>query len=100
MKEMIEKAISLGLGLAVTGKEQMDKLVDELVEKGEMSRAESSAFVDRMVKKGEEARQNIDDLVHDRIQKALSDKDLATKEDIQRLEKRIEELLKRQPGQL
>lgn len=94
MKDMIDRAISLGMGLAVASKEQVEKLVDELVKKGEMSRNESSAFVDEMVKKGEEARHNVEALIQERIQQALGERNLATKEDIARLENRIEELLR------
>lgn len=57
MRDVLNKAVSLGIGLAVASKEQVEKIVDELVKKGEMSRPESLAFVDEWLKKGEESRQ-------------------------------------------
>ena len=35
MREYDQKAFSLGLGLAVAGKEQIEKTIDELVKKGD-----------------------------------------------------------------
>jgi polyhydroxyalkanoate synthesis regulator phasin len=94
MKDLFNKAVSLGLGLAVTSKEQIEKVVDELVKKGEMSRAESPAFVDELLKKGEEAKQKVEAMVQERVQAAISELKLATQEDIARLERRLEALEK------
>lgn len=98
MREMISKAVSLGLGLAVAGKEQAEKLVDELVKKGEMSREESFAFVNDLLKKGEEAQRKISDLVQERVQ-TFGDRTWATKEDIARLEQRLDAVLARLEAQ-
>ncbi|CAM3625947.1 hypothetical protein COLU111180_00025 [Cohnella lubricantis] len=98
MRDMISKAVSLGLGLAVAGKEQAEKLVDELVKRGEMSREESFAFVDDLLKKGEDAQRRVSDLVQERVQ-AFGDRTWATKEDIERLEQRIDMLIARLDAQ-
>lgn len=37
MRELIKSVYALGLGAAVTGKEQVEKVVDELVKKKEKS---------------------------------------------------------------
>lgn len=94
MKDLINKAVSLGLGLAVTGKEQAEKLVDELVKRGEMSREESFAFVDDLLKKGDEAQRKLTGLVQERVQ-AFGERRWATKEDIERLEQRLDALIAR-----
>ncbi|WP_051318239.1 phasin family protein [Cohnella thermotolerans] len=95
MKDWVNKAVSLGLGIAAATKEQTEKLVDELVKKGEMSRAESFAFVDDLLKKGEEAQRRIEALVQERVQAVVGDKKWATKEDIARLEQRLDRLIAR-----
>jgi len=100
MKDMINRAVSLGLGIAIASKEQAEKLVDELVRKGEMSRAESFAFVDDLLKKGQEAQRKVEAVVQERVQAAIGDKKWATKEDIERLERRLDRLIARleKPG--
>lgn len=93
MRDVLNKAVSLGIGLAVASKEQVEKIVDELVKKGEMSRQESLAFIDEWLKKGEESRQKIEAFIQERVQAALGERNWATKEDIERLERRLDELL-------
>lgn len=89
MKDMFQKAVSLGLGLAAASKEQIEKAVDELVKKGEVSRAESSQFLEDLLVKGKEARQKVEDMVKERVQSILGDQPYATKEDIARIERRL-----------
>lgn len=92
MKETIGKAISLGLGIVIAGKEQIEKTVEELVKKGEVNRTESKALVDELVKKGEEIGQKIEAMVRERLNAILGEDRLATQEDIARIEKRLEAL--------
>jgi polyhydroxyalkanoate synthesis regulator phasin len=90
MKETIGKAISLGLGIIIAGKEQIEKTVEELVKKGEVNRAESKALVEELIKKGEETRQQIEAMARERVNAILGDKRLATQEDIARIEQRLD----------
>ncbi|WP_337100637.1 phasin family protein [Paenibacillus sp. YIM B09110] len=87
MKDTIEKMFSLGLGVVVAGKEQVEKTVEELVKKGEVNRAESKELIDRLVKKGEEARQQ--------METATADRQWATREDIERIHERLDALERR-----
>jgi polyhydroxyalkanoate synthesis regulator phasin len=89
---MIKKGLAFGLGLAVTSKEQVEKIVDELVKKGELSREESKKCINESFQKGEETQKELDQIINKKIRKLLSEFNLATKEDIQRLEQRIEQL--------
>lgn len=94
MKDIVQKAVSLGLGLAVASKEQIEKAVEELVKKGEVSRAESSQFVEELLSKGNEARLRMEELVKEKVHAAMGGKAPVTKEDMERLEKRIAALEK------
>ncbi|MFC4597699.1 phasin family protein [Cohnella hongkongensis] len=98
MKDTIGKALSLGLGLAVAGKEQVEKTIEELVKKGELSKAESGSLAEELVRKGEEAKSRMEELVRARIQALLGDGTLATKEDVARLEQRLTVLEQRLAG--
>jgi polyhydroxyalkanoate synthesis regulator phasin len=92
MKDMLEKAFSLGLGLVMAGKEQIEKTVDEWVKKGEVSRAESRELADELIRKGEELRGQIETMARERLRELLRETPVATKDDIARLERRLEEL--------
>lgn len=96
MRNMIQKGLALGLGLAVTTKEQVEKVVDELVEKGELSKQESKQFVDELLKKGQETKKDIDEKINQKLKQSLNELDLATKEEVDELKKRVEQLEKEQ----
>ncbi|SDC43659.1 Polyhydroxyalkanoate synthesis regulator phasin [Paenibacillus sp. UNCCL117] len=92
MKDLFNRAISLGFGLAAESKEQIEKAVEELVKKGEVSRNESSDMVDELVRKGEEARQKMESVVSERVQAIIGEKKWATKEEVALLAKRLDRL--------
>jgi polyhydroxyalkanoate synthesis regulator phasin len=99
MKNALRKGFALGLGLAIVGKEQIEKWVDELVKKGELSQHESSAFTQELIQKGEEAQQKLDERIQQKLKNLLTELNLATKDDIKRLEERIEELEQREQAE-
>jgi polyhydroxyalkanoate synthesis regulator phasin len=95
LSEYIKKIGLLGLGLAVITKEKADELAAELVEKGEMNSEDSQAFVSDLVKKSEKQKTELEKKINIEIKKAVAKFDLATKEDIKKLEKRIVALEKK-----
>ncbi|MFD0713567.1 phasin family protein [Paenibacillus sp. GCM10027626] len=92
MKDFVNRAISLGFGVVSESKEQIEKMVEELVKKGEVSRAESSDVVNGLVQKGDELKSKIEAVVREKVQLAVKESGAATREDVQRLEARIAKL--------
>lgn len=92
MKEQIEKVFSLGLGIVTAGKEQIEKTVEELVKKGEVAKSESQGLIEELTKKGEETRSKIEQMVKDRVQAILADMQVVTKQDLERIEQRLDAL--------
>lgn len=95
MRELFEKAVSLGLGFAVASKEQAEKFVDEMVKKGEVNKAESKQFVEELVRKGQAAQSSLEEKVRGTIREMLHDMHIMTKDDYVRLTQRIGELERR-----
>ena len=60
MKDIITKTIALGLGIGVTGKQQIEKIASDIQKKTKMSKKESKKFVDEMINKGEKVRVRFD----------------------------------------
>ncbi|RAV02326.1 phasin family protein [Paenibacillus sp. YN15] len=89
MRDMLHRAVSLGLGLAVASKEQIEKTVEELVKKGEVSRAESGEFLEELLNKGSEAKARMDQAVNDKVQSILKDRGIASLDEVKALERRI-----------
>lgn len=96
VRDVFEKAVSLGLGFAITSKEQVEKVVDEWVKKGELSKTESKDYVNELLQKGNEAREKVEAIIRERVQTALSEQPFAMKADIERLERRLEQLEQRE----
>lgn len=92
VKDSVDKAISLMLGLAVVSKDKIDSTIDELVQKGQVSKEESANLAQTLLKKGEETKLSIETMVQDLVQSLLKEQRVAMLDDIERLEKRIEDL--------
>lgn len=95
MKDLIKKGLALGLGLAVASKEQIEKAVDELVKKGEVSASESKELIDELIRKGEEEQKELRMKIREHVNDFLRELNITTKEDIRNLEKRIDDLEKK-----
>lgn len=92
MIDLLKKGLALGLGFAIVSKEQIEKVVDELVKKGEVSVTESKDLVNDLVQKGQEQQQEINSKMQEQFQKLLGELKIPTLADIERLEKRIASL--------
>ena len=92
MKDLIKKGLALGLGLAVVSKEQIEKLVAELVKKGEVTAAESKDLVQELFEKGEAEKKQINERFREQFAQLLKELNIPTKADLERLEQRIKVL--------
>lgn len=92
MKNTIKKGLSLGLGLAVVSKEQAEKVVNELVEKGELSKEESREYFNDLVEKGQSAKAEFDERINEKFNELKTNMIVATKAEVADLKERIEQL--------
>jgi polyhydroxyalkanoate synthesis regulator phasin len=95
MSDLFKKAISLGVGLTIVSKEKVEKVVDELVKRGELAPSESKALVDRLVERGEEERGVFKTAIHEQVQRVLKELKVPVQADIAVLESRIAVLERR-----
>ncbi|MCK2002564.1 phasin family protein [Peribacillus frigoritolerans] len=87
--DLLKNVFSLGLGAAAATKEQIEKTVDSLVKKGDISKEDSKFLIKQWVEKGEQAQKQLDDSVKAKVNQALNGLNLATKEEVEELERRI-----------
>lgn len=95
MMDFIKKGLAFGLGLAVTSKEQVEKIVNEMVKKGELSKEESKDMIHQLIQRGEEEKDELKRIIREQLKQMLDKLNLASKDDIHRLEQRIQNLEKR-----
>ena len=96
MFDIIKKAMLSGVGMAAMTKDKVEELAKELTEKGKMSEKEGRELFDELLKKSEQARKDLETKVEDVVHKVLGKIDVATKKEIDMLEKRIKRLEKKE----
>jgi len=88
VSDIIKKALLVGLG----AQEKAREFVDELVKAGELSKSEAASLVKEWTSKAEESTKDFDRKVKDAIAGALEKINISTRDDVERLEKKVQGL--------
>ena len=95
MFEALDKLMLAGLGAMSMTKEKAEEIFDEYVEKGKAQKEQRSGFVKDVMDQAEKAKTDLEKVISEQIEKAMSKQPIATKEDIKRLEEKLDQLLAR-----
>ena len=85
INEMIHKTLMAGLGVP----EKISEVVDELVTKGELSESQGAKLLREFTEKVSRAGDDINKTISDLINKALEKMNIPTREEVDRLNKKI-----------
>ena len=94
MFDLIKKGVLLGLGALAVSKEKVEEVVDELIKKGELAKDERSKAIQDFLKKAEDQERILIAKINTEVDKAIKKLGIPTKQDLERLEKKIDELKK------
>jgi polyhydroxyalkanoate synthesis regulator phasin len=86
--EVIKKAMLVGLG----AQEKAKEFVEELVKAGELSKSEASSLVKEWSAKAEESTKEFDKRVKETVANVLEKLNIPTREDMEKLEKKVQAL--------
>ena len=86
--EIVKKAMLIGLG----AQEKAKEFVDELVKAGELSKGEAATLVKEWSSKAEERTKEMDKTVKDAVASVLEKLNIPSREDIEKLEKKVQSL--------
>lgn len=92
MFDFIKKTMLTGVGLAAMTRDKIEELAKELTEKGEMTEKEGKELVDELLIKSEKAKRELEAKMESIVKNVLGKLNLATKEDIDEIEKRLKRL--------
>lgn len=92
MSDILKKGFLLGLGAAISGKEKLEKKLNELVDKNEISQEQAKEVMNNFIEKGELKKEEWSGKQVEQTQKMAQDLGLATKDDIAALQAQIMEL--------
>jgi len=92
LKEQIERSVLMGIGLISLTREKAQAYVEDLVKEGKAASSEVTNLTEKLVKRGEEERNALRKVVREEMNAALKDVNIATADDIQKLQAQVEAL--------
>jgi polyhydroxyalkanoate synthesis regulator phasin len=99
MFETLDRLMLAGLGALTMTRERAEKMFDEYVSKGQATREARSGFVKEVMDSAERTRLELQRLVSDQVRQTITNLHLASQEDLQRLELKIDQLLAQNVGE-
>jgi polyhydroxyalkanoate synthesis regulator phasin len=91
-KETLQRAMMFAIGAAYTTAEGIRGFVEDMVKQGSLTKTDASSLVDELVEKGKQARTNINQSIAKSVSDYMKSAGLATKEDIEKLNARVQQL--------
>jgi polyhydroxyalkanoate synthesis regulator phasin len=95
MKDIIEKSINLGLGIAATTKEKVENLAEELIGKGELARQDKLKVQNEILGKLEKSEEQFKEKTRAIVNETLNNLGCVTQKDISELKRTISDLEKK-----
>lgn len=92
MFEKLDELMYAGLGAVSMTREKAEKIFDEYVERGKADKNAKSGFVKEMMDNAEENRKRFENMISEQVKKTVENLNLATKDDIKRIEGKIDQL--------
>ena len=92
MFETLRKATYFGLGAAAMSVDRMRQLIDDLIERGDVTAEEGKKMYEEYTSRVEEEGRSMDDRIKTQIRNALKDIGVADRAQIAMLESRIDAL--------
>lgn len=93
MFETLDRLMLAGLGALSMTRERAEKMFDEYVSRGQAERDARSGFVKEVMDSAERTRLELQKLVSDQVRQTMKSLQVATQEDIQRIELKLDQLL-------
>ncbi|MFQ6117962.1 MAG: phasin family protein [Candidatus Bipolaricaulia bacterium] len=95
MFELARKGILLGIGVIDLTREKAETFVDELVKRGELAQEKRRGAIEELLKGAEEQEKQLTERVRTAVERTVAELGLATKADLEGIEKRLAKLGKR-----
>lgn len=92
MIDLIKKIMFTGAGMASMTKDKIEELGKEIIATGKLTEKEGKEFIDELKKKSEESRKEMETKVDKLVKDRLSKMNIATRDDIKKLEDQLKEM--------
>ena len=92
MIDILRKTILAGVGASVVTVERIESLLDELVERGELSATEAKSAADRLASEGKSEMKDMNKRLSALFDEMLNRAHVATRDDLEALKQRVNAL--------
>ena len=75
-------------------RERAEKMFDEYVSRGKAEKENRTGFVKEVMDSAEKTRSELEKVISEQVQQTVTSLHLASKEDVERIEQKLDELLK------
>lgn len=89
MFDLLKKTMLTGIGIASMTKDKIEELGKKISEESKLTEEEGKKMVNDLLKQSEKAREDLENQVQELVKQALEKTNIPTREDLNRLEKRI-----------
>ncbi|MCD5390797.1 hypothetical protein LR007_02915 [candidate division NPL-UPA2 bacterium] len=95
MGDLVKNLVALGLGALAISEEKVREITRELIKRGELKKGDAPKFTKEILKKTDRSRKEIEKGISQMIKKALANLPLVSRDELSKLERRIEKLEKK-----
>ncbi len=95
MLDLFKKAALIGMGMVSLTEDKMKELVEDMEKKGEVSSKEGRDLLEKLLSKVEDERKAGEEKLNELLATSLSKVNIATKEEVEMLEKKVGALEKK-----
>lgn len=94
MIDLIKKIVFTGVGLTYLTKDKIEALGKEIADQAKLSEKEGKELLDELMKKSEESKKEVASQVEKFVTDSLKKMNLATRDELLKLEKKVQRLSK------
>ena len=95
MFETLDKMMMAGLGAISMTRERAEKMFDEYVSRGKAEKENRTGFVKEVMDSADRTRSDLEKMISEQVQETVTSLHLASKEDVERIEQKLDQLLKK-----
>lgn len=92
MFDTFKKGIMTGIGVGLMTKSKIEDYAKKVASEAKLSEEEGRTFVDEMINESKQAQKEFEERIQEAVDAAIAKCNLATKDDIAKLEQRISQL--------
>ncbi|MEH7119631.1 hypothetical protein V7128_19755 [Neobacillus vireti] len=89
MKDLFKNGLLLGLGAALYGKEKLDGLVENMIEKGMLSQSEANSLFTDFLKRGGEKSESWNQQYREMVESQLKDLGFVVREELDNIQSQL-----------